>query len=206
MKSLQGRDIPMSYGFHKVLVSYCGEEYESCFVHILQFVPLPTLTSIPLPLTDDTVSSLLDSFIPSLYRIHQCGIAHHDLSPCNLLVRIENNDSQSQVPIISKVLFIDFAMSVKTDVKSVKSDANSVVGVLSLLDVDDPQGSVLRWYEQHLEEPCAAMFTNVHLKARPKTGRQIGIYPEATKNFRDIIYSGNRWARPQLDQQYQSVE
>ncbi|KAK7450625.1 hypothetical protein VKT23_012935 [Stygiomarasmius scandens] len=192
MKSLQGIDVPVSYGFHKALVSYCGEEYEPCFMHILQFIPLPTLTSISSPLTDDTISSLLDSLIPSLQRIHQCGIAHNDLSLANVLAQIENTSSSQSPQTISKVYFIDFAMSAETNTKSIKDDAESVIGVLSLLRVHDPDGSVLHWYQQHLGEPCASMFRNVRLKEMPKNRKPFGIYPEATKSFRDIA-SKSRW-------------
>jgi len=126
-------------------VSYYGEKYESCFIHILQFIPLPTLTCISSPLADNTISSLvrlltfyippgllnniyqLDSFIPSLHRIHQCGIAHNDLSRANVLVQIENTSSSQSPQIVSKVYFIDFAMSVETDTNSIKNDGDRLV-------------------------------------------------------------------------------
>ncbi|THU90866.1 hypothetical protein K435DRAFT_863951 [Dendrothele bispora CBS 962.96] len=180
MKSLQGTDVPVSYGFHKALVCYHRGEYEPCFIHILQFIPLSPLNCILSPLTDDTISSLLDSFIPSLHRIHQCGIAHNDLDLANVLVQTASESPQ----IISNVYFIDFAI---------------VIGILSLLRVHDPAGSVLRWYKQHYEESCATMFRNVRLKEMPKKTKPFGIYPEGTKRFRDIV-SESHWVKLGIEQ------
>ncbi|KAF5358977.1 hypothetical protein D9758_004890 [Tetrapyrgos nigripes] len=192
MMKLQGKVIPKSFGFHKVYAPASNGRPEPCYAHVLEYLPLSSLRLLEQQarstrLSGETVSSLLDNLVSSLHEVHECGIAHNDIiNISNVLV--ETSTTDAEVLLVTKVVLIDFSMSVDAEPDALKNDGNSVIGLIGELHVSQRILTVLQWYERNSDKPYAkGVFANVDLNPGKKRKPRIpGEYPESFKRFRAI--------------------
>ncbi|KAF5338849.1 hypothetical protein D9758_015573 [Tetrapyrgos nigripes] len=190
LKDLQGTIIPRSYGFHKVYVPADGSE-EPCFAHIVEHVALSSLESLKKYglLNEEVLFSLLNALIPSLHEMHNCHIAYNELWVNNVLVETACQKGQA-APLITKVVFVDFALSSKEDVDSIREDGDFVVGVVTHLHGDPAVPIVMDWKNQHTKKPYATKtFENVLLYGWERDRAPL-VYPEPCIITLDDIAAG----------------
>ncbi|KAF5364933.1 hypothetical protein D9758_008188 [Tetrapyrgos nigripes] len=133
---------------------------------------MSTLASLKQPLSEESVSSLLDKLVPTLHEVHQCGIAHNDLHVDNVL--IETTSTEAGALLFPKIFFIDFAMSAVADDETIAKDGRMIIGVVGELGVKHRHQVVLRWRDRHQDEPYAReTFINVHLEYRKTRERKL---------------------------------
>ncbi|GBE84112.1 hypothetical protein SCP_0600900 [Sparassis crispa] len=97
MQSLQGKDVPWSYGFFKVKLPN-GEE---AFAHVMEFVEgLPGYGIFLRDLGVDEKLEVADAMASGLHSILQCGIIQRDVKSHNMIV---------QLGAAQPVVFVDFA-------------------------------------------------------------------------------------------------
>ncbi|TDL19040.1 hypothetical protein BD410DRAFT_806139 [Rickenella mellea] len=179
MKSLQGREVPWSYGFYKFKLPHG----EIAIGHVMEYIPAPTCALLLEQISSTGLASRrvdvevsgeksspfsciqIKSMAMAIYQIHNCNVAHRDVDVRHMLI--------ADWVEFTGVVFLDFTWAGAVDPESVKRDAQRVIKILKKFNVQDRD--IEEWYHNHSTEVWARMFSDVKFSG----GRRR--YPELVK-------------------------
>ncbi|GBE84035.1 hypothetical protein SCP_0600120 [Sparassis crispa] len=148
MQSLQGGEIPWSYGIFKLRLGHG----ELAFAHVMEFVNGRSCTQISVSDSPQAqVWALASSMASALYKTIQCGVRHGDVRSSNIIIRQD---------AAHPVIFLDFAFAQPILPDRFSGDLNGLVFTLQAIGMAIPE--IKAWFEDGIQRqaPWSELFVH----------------------------------------------